>query len=329
MIPKNDSERIQALNNRMRIGRNPGAASAVRYHRRRTLPKLLWLIDSAGDLEGLDVVRTRLASCTRSRRCRFYGCPVCGRQLRQRLPLQLLKRIVAKLGRMPTREEISFVTINGSTMDLGEPAAVKLMMASLRRRVRDFVRRWPGASCVGLTDVSLNGLVHFHGVILHPQQPIKDLQRSLKRSFRRLHQAKVSKWDATDALSVSALRVLEYAVVADRHAKVGRYGPSHGVQSARKVAQRLVCLHECAAKGTRGLLLEVNLKGQFVWKAGVLFNPALSTTIPVPELEDKILAVRRKTRRIRTDWFRRNLHAREVSDDAMQAAHSHGCVALN
>lgn len=297
-----DSARIRALGDRMRARNDAGAATVRTYHRSRSLPNLLRLIQAAGAVEGLEAVKLRLRGCQAKQRCGFIGCAVCGARIRRQLPLKLLKQLIAVHRGMPSRDEISFVTVNGSTVEL-KPDEVAEASANLRAAIRGVAKAsLPDSSWAGLIDVSLNGLVHFHGVVLHSGTSRGEVTARLKRRFRSHQQVMVSRWKADQTLTKALMHVLEYSVSAERHSVVRNSEASHGIESARLIGQRLVCLLRLAKVGIRGQLLKINALSKLKWHAGVLFDSVNGKTIPVPELEEVILARRRRWRRGWSQW---------------------------
>jgi hypothetical protein len=249
------------------------------YFDHRSLPKLIRLLEFAGVPEAEPLLQ-RLRQCTRYHPCRMSSCPNCGQKLKAKVKDSFLARIVARAGRFPKGTEVSFVSVDGPTVDLSPDAAAPALKRFKRQLVKFQQRKAPGTSWLGLFDVSLEGKVHFHGVVLHSELSCTALEGLLKGSFPEDKQVEISAWRRSQSLPEALQAVINYSVTADRHAKVfGKWdGPErcehlvHGPESAVLIAKRIVVIEHLAGRGVRGLRLSMNMK-------------ARATGLRVPELD--------------------------------------------
>lgn len=302
--------RIVEVGNRMREANDSRVATVRAYHRARTIPKLLKMLDVAGDVEGLEPIRSRLEACSRKpgglkrQRCGLYGCPSCGAKLAKKESLEALKMIVAKHGLVPDTSQVSFVTIRGAQTEL-KPGPVVALMKSLGTRIRK-IQMQVGlrqTSWIGWMDVSFKGVVHWHGVVLHHGISRRILRERLEVQFRAPRAVMVKAWDKDASLTENILNVLQYSLPAARHTKMKKGKPVYGMESPKLIAERLVCLGAMTRIGVRGIRLKLNMTSSRSWKAGVMFDRVQGETIVVPEMERLILERRRRARRAQTEWF--------------------------
>jgi hypothetical protein len=253
------------LRARMREGR--ARARTLAYHRHRTRPNLIKLLLFAAVPEAEPIV-DRLQACTRYSPCRMYVCPNCGPKLKARAKDDALNRIVGRLGRFPRDVEVSFVTLIGPKVEL-DPDQARAVLIRLKRQIVKFQqRRAPSTGWYGFFDVALNGLVHWHGVVLHPDTARNQLQALLEVSFPEQNQVRISKWKRTQNFAENLQGVLNYSLVADRHAKVFVFkdGPDrdyklvHGPNSAVLIAKRMLVVQSLAGRGVQGIRFSINMK---------------------------------------------------------------------
>ena len=107
----NDRKRrgISCAYHRLRVRRmTEKVDSVIRYYRQRTKPNLIKIL-YANFLEGDERdVRDLLIMCSRGNKCGLYGCPNCGKRLRNKVRRETVKKIVAMCGQIPD-EKIYFV----------------------------------------------------------------------------------------------------------------------------------------------------------------------------------------------------------------------------
>jgi hypothetical protein len=191
-----------------------------------------------------------------------------------------LDRIVARAGRFPKGAEVSFVSVDGPVVDLN-PDVVSPALKRFKRQIVKFQQRKAvGTSWLGLLDVSLDGKIHFHGVVLHPELSSTTPKGVLEKAFPGNKQVKVSVWRRSQSLAEALQAVINYSVTADRHVKVyGKWdGPErgehlvHGPESAVFLAKRIVVIEHLAGRSLRGLRLSMNMR-------------AIAPGLQVPELD--------------------------------------------
>lgn len=309
---------LTELRRRMLLGQQPEIQVVRAYHRKRTRANLIRLLELVGHAPGSYSIAEGLRGCSSKRRCRLYVCPTCGGRLQRKAVLEALKELVAKHGRMPTSSEISFVTIRGFETNL-EPGQAVFWTKRLKARLREAQEgsSLRGTSWSGWIDISGSGVVHFHGLILHPGISANRLLAALQVQFRAARAVVVSRWKRRKPLIENLVSVMTYSLPAGRHTKMVKDLPSLGIRSAEAIARRLVCLREMAGRGTRGLRAQMNVKAPRVWKAGVLYDQVEKRAIVVPEMEEIILLARRTARRrARSAWFRGKLSKEEQSEIA-------------
>ena len=277
--------------------------SVIRYCRNRTNPNLIRIL-YANYLEGdARTARELIEQCHHRNPCGVYGCANCGKRFKQEAKLEALKKIVARCGSLPASGNTSFVTINGPVVPL-DPNAVKPAFDRFRKQLTKRQTAGLGdTSWIGFFDISLSGMLHWHGVILHPKCSKRALRSKLRRAFPGKRTVKVSKWHKEKTFMENLDCVIDYSLVSDRHAKVIFDTPIRGPETAALIAQRIVCLQEMARRGVQGIRLCLNMKSTRVWKAGVLFDEKTRELIVVPEMEARILHRRRKARKDRR-WDR-------------------------
>jgi hypothetical protein len=237
------------------------------YFDHRSIPKLIRVLEFAGVPEAEPLLQ-RLRQCTRYHPCRMSSCPNCGPKLKAKARDNFLDRIVARAGRFPKDTEISFVSVDGPVVELNPDVAAPALKRFRRQIVKFQQRKADSTSWLGLFDVSLDGKVHFHGVVLHPELSSTTLKGLLEQSFPDQKQVKVSAWRRSQSLAEALQAVINYSVTADRHARVyGTWdGPErgehlvHGPESAVLIAKRIVVIKHLAGRGVRGLRLSVNMK---------------------------------------------------------------------
>ena len=277
--------------------------SVIRYCRNRTNPNLIRIL-YANYLEGdARTARELIEQCHHRNPCGVYGCANCGRKFKEKEKLKALKKIVAKCGRFPNPDRTSFVTINGPVVAL-DPEAMKPAFERFRRQLcKRQTAHLGDTSWMGYFDISLSGMLHWHGAILHPECSKRALGSKLRHAFPGDRTVKVSKWDKEKTFLENLDCIIDYSLVSDRHAKVIFDKPIKGPETAALIAQRIVCLQEMARRGVQGIRLCLNMKSTRVWKAGVLFDEKTRELIVVPEMEARILRRRRKARKDRR-WDR-------------------------
>jgi hypothetical protein len=280
-----DRQSFEKLASRMRQG--SARAHVLAYFSHRTRPNLIALLEYAAVPEAAPFLN-KVRAFTHRHPCRMYTCPVCGKRLKAEAKDQALNRIVQRLGRFPEASEISFVTMNGPQIELGA-AEAKAALKRFERKLERFRRRWaPSTSWLGFFDVSLDGVLHWHGLVLHPDLSRRGLVNLLDRSFPGRGEANVRQWNHNHALAENLQNVLNYSLPADRHSRVYTLtdGPDrnrklvHGPNSAELIAKRIVVVQALAGRGLQGIRYYRNLK-------------VLHPNIKVPEL----LRLERRTKK--------------------------------
>lgn len=283
------SNALENLNRRIREGRI--LALALSYYNHPSRPKLIRILEQAAVPEAAEVL-DRLRGCGRYRPCRMYSCPNCGPRIKAREKDQALNRVVRRLGRFPLDTEISFLTLLGPTVQL-EAKAARGALGSFWRQVVGFHQRHlPSTSWFGHVDVSLNGILHWHGLVMHSSTPRDTLEDRLKESFREDDQAWVSPWKSFQSLAENMQGVLNYGLIGARHVKIAtrRDWPDrqqelvHGPDSLIRIAKRIAVIEALAGRGVQGIRRSINMK-------------PTSDQILVPELETLI---RRTKKQINT-----------------------------
>ena len=271
------------LRARMREGTD--RAHTLTYYRHRTRPNLIGLIQYVG-LPEAETLCVRFQSCTRKRPCRAFTCPMCGEKLKARARDDALKRVVERLGRFPQDVEVSYVTIDGPRTPL-EVEAARVALTRFERQVDNFIRRQVRTTgWYGFMDVSVDGLVHLHTLILHPDMPRTELEGRLTSSFAGPKQVKVSPWKRSLTLAENLQNVFNYSVVGGRHVGVvtRRDGPDRTQVPAKAidVVRRIHVTQMLAGRGVQGLRFVRNMK-------------ATNKGLKVVELE----TLQRRTKRVR------------------------------
>jgi hypothetical protein len=293
----NNVEALRAFGRRCQMRRERERIDSVlRYYRNRTNPNLVRILDATALSGEARDARDLVASCYSRNPCGLYGCPCCGRRFKATAKLDVLKRIAAKCGGLPDVSVISFVTINGPTVPL-EPSAVELALRRFRATLTKVRHaKLPDTSWIGFFDVTLGGVVHWHGAILHPGCSKAALRRKLRENFPAHRAVKVSNWKKEHTLFENLDSIVDYALVADRHVKRRKGKPIVDNETSTLIAQRIVCLQYMAQRGVQGIRLCLNMKSTRVWKAGVMFDQKTGETIVVPEIEALILRRRNKAK---------------------------------
>lgn len=274
---------ITKLKALMVVGRSD--AIALEYFRHRTRPNLIRLIQHAG-LPEANMVLARLQACTRKQPCRMYVCPVCGTKLKARTRDNALDRVVERLGRFPGDYEISYATIDGPRTEL-EVEAARGALAGFERQVDNVLRRHMGTtSWYGIMDISADGLIHLHALVLHSEMPRDEMKNRLKGSFTGANQVEISKWHRTKTLAANLQGVFNYSISADRLVRVStmRNGPDRDQKPTSVVdtVKRIVVVQTLAGRGVQGLRFIRNMK-------------AVHKGLKVVELE----TLKRRTKRVR------------------------------
>jgi hypothetical protein len=177
------------------------------YFDHRSIPKLICLLEFAGVPEAEPLVQ-RLRHCTRYHPCRMSSCPNCGPKLRAKVRDNFLDRIVARTGPFPKGTEVSFVSVDGPVVELNPDDAASAPKR-FKRQIVKFQRRKAGStSWLGLFDVSLDGKVHFHGVVLHSELSSTALEGLVEDSFPEDKQVKVSAWRRSRSLAEALQAVI-------------------------------------------------------------------------------------------------------------------------
>ena len=250
---------------KLRIKMREGTARAhsLAYFRHRTRPNLIRLIQHTA-LPEAEALLMRFQSCSKKNPCWAYTCPPCGEKLKARARDDALDRIVERLGRFPQDVEVSFVTIDGPRTVLDVEAA-RTAMNRFKRQVDNFIRRsMPSTGWYGVMDISADGLVHLHVLILHPDMPRSALEARLRDSFSGPKQVKVSAWDRSQSLAENLQKVFNYMLVAGRHVSVvsRQNGPDRDVTPTMPtdVARRILVIQTLAGRGVQGLRFVRNMK---------------------------------------------------------------------
>ncbi len=280
-------------------------AYTLAYHRHRTRPNLIRLLEVAAVPEA-EANLGRLRACTRSSPCRMYTCPNCGPKLKAWAKDDALNRIVGRLGRFPKDVEVSFVTLIGPRVEL-DPDLAGVALTRFKRQIVKFQQRQAAStSWYGFFDASLNGVIHWHGALLHPDMARNQLKALLEASFPTEGQVRVSTWHRSQSLAENLQGVFNYSLVADRHAKVFvlRDGPDrnqklvHGLESAMLITKRMVVVQSLCGRGVQGIRLAVNMK-------------ATVRGLVVPELDKLARTTKKRINRktmLNQEWVPRGLY---------------------
>jgi hypothetical protein len=239
-------------------------ALGLSYRKGPSKPKLIRMMREADVPEAEPLIRT-FEGCTRYRPCRLCTCPTCGPKLKARAKDAALDRIVCRLGRFPTPEEVSFVTIHGPRIDL-DPDIAQEAMLGFKEQLRRLGKR-PGkeTSWLGFMDVSAGGLIHWHGIILHSSTPRSRLEALLESSFSEKDQVTISQWNRSQSLAEAMQAVVNYSIVAERHVKVfvRADGPDRVVElihDPKAITRRIIVVQALAGRVIQGLRFAMNMK---------------------------------------------------------------------
>jgi hypothetical protein len=115
-------------------------------------------------------------------------------------------------------------------------------------------------------------MMHWHGVILHPDQSRSELVDALDLHFPEDRQAYVEEDWHKRPLIENLERVLDYALVADRHVPTLRGKPIVDADTAGLIARRIVLLQYMCQRGIQGIRLKLNMKSENYWKSDVLHD---------------------------------------------------------
>jgi hypothetical protein len=138
-------------------------------------------------------------------------------------------------------------------------------------------------------------MMHWHGVILHPNQSCAELTDPLDLHFPEDRQAYAEdKWHQNRSLMENLDRVIDYSLVAERHVPTLKGKPIVDGNTAGQIAQRIVLLQYMCQRGIQGIRLKLNMKSTNYWKADVLHDQD-GNDIEVPE-EFRRLVLGRKVR---------------------------------
>jgi hypothetical protein len=113
---------------------------------------------------------------------------------------------------------------------------------------------------------------HWHGVILHPDQSRSELADVLDLHFPEDRQAYLEENWHKRQLMENLDRVLDYALVADRHVPTLKGKPIVDADTAGLIARRIVLLQYMCQRGIQGIRLKLNMKSQNYWKSDVLHD---------------------------------------------------------
>jgi hypothetical protein len=166
-------------------------ALVLKYLKAPSKPRLIQIMKAGGAPETEPLIKV-LDGCTRYRPCHLYTCPTCGPKIKAHAKDAALDRIACRLGRFPSPEEVSFVTVHGPRVEL-DPESARHGMGRFEEQLRRFGKRnGKRTSWIGFFDVSAGGLIHWHGIILHPNTPRNALQALLEGSFPERDQESAS-----------------------------------------------------------------------------------------------------------------------------------------
>jgi hypothetical protein len=159
----------------------------------------------------------------------------------------------------------------------------------------------PDTAWHGFVDVTLDGMIHFHGVIWHPERTKDALGNTLRKAFIKKNAIMIKPWGKGKTLLANMEGVLQYALPTDRHVPRRKYGRRKGEaivdeRTGERIVKRMVALQHMCQRGVQGIRLSFNMRTTCVWKAGVLFDKETGETIIIPEMEARILARRRRGR---------------------------------
>jgi hypothetical protein len=298
-----DADRLRALLDRIREEKiAPVMAYAIApvmaYAKNPTMATLRGIFDSVV-LEGDALIaRDLLAMCRSRSGCGLYGCRTCGQRLKKKHSWDGVKMMIARVRGMPTEDEVSYVTIDGPTCVL-EPFEARSALRRFLLRLKNLWRlKLPDTAWHGFVDVTLDGMIHFHGVIWHPERTKDALGNTLRKAFTKKNAIMIKPWDKGKTLLANMEGVLQYALPTDRHVPRRKYGRRKGEpivdeRTGERIVKRMVALQHMCQRGVQGIRLSFNMRTTCVWKAGVLFDKETRETIIIPEMEARILARRR------------------------------------
>ena len=289
--------------------------SIIRYSRNKTKPSLGKILGSVELEHGSEafIARRLIAGCHTRNRCGLYGCPNCGRRFKAKAKLEVLKTIACRCGRLPDRDEVSWVTINGPRVRVEDYREVAVAATQFRKKLTKLrAKHVKGTSWIGYFDISLKGVIHWHGIVLHPEQSRMKLTSVLRGELPGNRVVRVMELDRNKSLFDNLESVVDYSLVADRHAKVQvrksravagvpELIPCEGLKTAELIAHRIVALQYMAQRGLQGIRLCLNMRSPRVWKAGVMFDKSTGEVIVVPEIEKMILEKRKEAKKRRRD----------------------------
>lgn len=301
--------------------------AVCKYHRDRTLPNLIRIFSAVESDELRALFLALLRNCNtwhpdrpKRIRCGIKGCPICGKRLKKKAKRESLKRIIAKTNGTPDPAEISFVTIDGPRISL-DPDEAEQALSRFRPKLRlGFRKQLPLCSADGYFDVSMRGLMHWHGVVIHPGLSREEVRKKLKRAFPGRRMVDVAEWRNDRAFIENMESVIDYSLVAERHTKLYNGSPVFGRDQAEFIVLRIIAIEAMSKRGLSGLRLCVNMRSRWKWKNDVLFDPVTRESIVVREMQKSILGNGRK-KRVDRQWNRADrpaLWPRRIATDRIQ-----------
>ena len=218
---------------------------ALKYVRTRSRTDWLNLVgaDLAHD-QLREVVDAIKGCCPPNKRCQQLECPVCGRRHHAKEGLKALKKLFAKIGCMPASDEVSFVTVMGPRDQL-ENRCIRNVVREFRKRLSKFRgRRLPTTTWVGYIELTLEGRVHYHALVHHPDQAMSALLGLLRVEFPGCRDVEGSEWRRGRRLFSSIERTVKYSAKPLPRIRVRAEPDESNVQIPRLIGLS----HSCAAK---------------------------------------------------------------------------------
>jgi hypothetical protein len=294
------------------------------YGRKPTNRNLIWIADTAGPWHGdALLIRNLLEACTPRKPCQTYGCANCSDKIGARALNTALDALVLKCGGVtPEPKACSWVTINGPTCVLADPDEVERAEARFRRKLASVQKKnFPDTSWTGWMDLSVNGLLHTHVVILHADRSREELVEILRRCFLGQNRVHAEPWHADKRIDLNIENVMDYTLVGDRHVPRHRFGPERGrpnldLHTAADIMNRMVCLRRLRGRGLQGLRISLNMRSPYKWREGEIVDRVTGQRLFIEWTANRFQPRRQKKRTTRSDrkWNRANRPALTLAE---------------
>jgi hypothetical protein len=261
---------------------------------RRAIGALLRL--DPADVEVKKMIE-ELAQCgSQKRRCRLVACPVCGERARRKEVRKSLKQLIARIGRVPDRTEISFVTILGPIVPL-DAEAVKSSASQLKQSLYNVSRQYRGLSWIAYFEFDLQLSLHMHAVVFRADMSATDLCSLLKSHFPGPRRVNVKPLNSEGTVLEQIERVLLYCTKSFPTRHAAQIFQSDTSTFSRSLGALLLARSYLGSTHYHGVRTAMNLRTTRKWRNGVLFDPQIGSPIVIPEMEAGILAGRQRRRR--------------------------------